>query len=51
VDRIRSAFPDINSAVEDAFGAEDKVVLRWSGYDDAFAAIIWECLPAGSGCE
>jgi steroid delta-isomerase-like uncharacterized protein len=30
VERIRGAFPDINIAVEDAFGAEDKVVLRWS---------------------
>lgn len=30
VGRIRGAFPDINIVVEDAFGAEDKVVLRWS---------------------
>jgi steroid delta-isomerase-like uncharacterized protein len=30
VERIRGAFPDINMVVEDAFGAEDKVVLRWS---------------------
>jgi steroid delta-isomerase-like uncharacterized protein len=30
VERIRGAFPDINVVVEDAFGAEDKVVLRWS---------------------
>jgi steroid delta-isomerase-like uncharacterized protein len=30
VERIRSAFPDINIVVEDVFGAEDKVVLRWS---------------------
>src|ERR1035438_9077533 len=30
VERIRAAFPDINFVVEDAFGAEDKVVLRWS---------------------
>src|ERR1700704_6610975 len=28
VERIRGAFPDINMVVEDAFGAEDKVVLR-----------------------
>jgi steroid delta-isomerase-like uncharacterized protein len=28
--RIRGAFPDVNVVVEDAFGAEDKVVLRWS---------------------
>ena len=28
--RIRGAFPDMNFVVEDAFGAEDKVVLRWS---------------------
>ena len=30
VERIRGAFPDINMVVEEAFGAEDKVVLRWS---------------------
>ena len=30
VERIRGAFPDINVVVEDAFGAEDKVVVRWS---------------------
>jgi steroid delta-isomerase-like uncharacterized protein len=30
VERIRGAFPDIKIVVEDAFGAEDKVVLRWS---------------------
>jgi steroid delta-isomerase-like uncharacterized protein len=30
VERIRGAFPDINVVVEDAFGADDKVVLRWS---------------------
>ena len=30
VERIRGAFPDINIVVEDVFGAEDKVVLRWS---------------------
>ena len=30
VERIRGAFPDINVVVEDAFGAKDKVVLRWS---------------------
>jgi predicted ester cyclase len=28
--RIRGAFPDIHTVVEDAFGVEDKVVLRWS---------------------
>jgi steroid delta-isomerase-like uncharacterized protein len=28
--RIRGAFPDINVAIEDAFGAGDRVVLRWS---------------------
>ena len=28
--RIRGAFPDVKMAVEDAFGAEDKVVLRWA---------------------
>jgi steroid delta-isomerase-like uncharacterized protein len=31
VERIRTAFPDINVAIEDAFGAQDKVVVRWSG--------------------
>jgi steroid delta-isomerase-like uncharacterized protein len=30
VERIRGAFPDINVVVEDAFGARDKVVARWS---------------------
>jgi steroid delta-isomerase-like uncharacterized protein len=30
VQRLRGAFPDMNIVVEDAFGAEDKVVLRWS---------------------
>lgn len=30
VEQIRSAFPDIEVKVEDAFGADDKVVLRWS---------------------
>jgi len=30
VQRIRGAFPDIQVIVEDAFGAKDKVVLRWS---------------------
>lgn len=30
VERLLGAFPDINIVVEDAFGAEDKVVLRWS---------------------
>ncbi len=29
VARIRGAFPDINVVIEDAFGADDKVVLRW----------------------
>jgi steroid delta-isomerase-like uncharacterized protein len=29
VERIRGAFPDINVVVEDAFGARDKVVVRW----------------------
>jgi steroid delta-isomerase-like uncharacterized protein len=31
VKRIRAAFPDINLTVEDAFGTQDKVVVRWSG--------------------
>jgi steroid delta-isomerase-like uncharacterized protein len=31
VERIRSAFSDIKLTVEDAFGAQDKVVVRWSG--------------------
>jgi steroid delta-isomerase-like uncharacterized protein len=30
VERIRGAFPDIKLVVEDVFGADDKVVLRWS---------------------
>ena len=30
VEQIRRAFPDIKVEVEDAFGAADKVVLRWS---------------------
>ncbi len=28
--RIRGAFPDMKLIVEDAFGADDKVVVRWS---------------------
>jgi steroid delta-isomerase-like uncharacterized protein len=28
--RIHGAFPDMKIAIEDAFGAEDRVVLRWS---------------------
>jgi steroid delta-isomerase-like uncharacterized protein len=31
VREIRGAFPDIQIKVEDAFAADDKVVLRWSG--------------------
>jgi SnoaL-like polyketide cyclase len=30
VERIRGAFPDMNIKIEDAFGARDKVVVRWS---------------------
>ena len=30
VHRIRGAFPDIKVRVEDAFGADDNVVVRWS---------------------
>ena len=30
VERIRGAFPDIQIVVEDAVGAGDKVVLRWT---------------------
>ena len=30
VERIRGAFPDIKIRVEDAFGADDRVALRWS---------------------
>jgi steroid delta-isomerase-like uncharacterized protein len=30
-ERIRGAFPDMKIVVEDVFGVEDKVVLRWSG--------------------
>ena len=29
-DRIHGAFPDIKITVEDTFGADDKVVVRWS---------------------
>jgi len=28
--RLRGAFPDIQITVEDAFGADDKVTVRWS---------------------
>jgi steroid delta-isomerase-like uncharacterized protein len=30
VERIRGAFPDISIKIEDAFGARDKVSVRWS---------------------
>jgi steroid delta-isomerase-like uncharacterized protein len=30
VKRIRGAFPDLHLTVEDAFGAGDKVAVRWS---------------------
>jgi len=30
VKQIRSAFPDMHVEVEDTFGADDKVVVRWS---------------------
>jgi len=30
VSEIRGAFPDIKLQIEDIFGAEDKVVVRWS---------------------
>jgi steroid delta-isomerase-like uncharacterized protein len=30
VERLRGAFPDIKIVVEDAFGSDDKVVVRWS---------------------
>jgi steroid delta-isomerase-like uncharacterized protein len=29
-DRIRNAFPDMDIVVEDAFGIDDKVAVRWS---------------------
>ena len=29
--RIRGAFPDIKITIEDAFGADNSVVVRWSG--------------------
>lgn len=32
VEQIRAAFPDIKVEIEDAFGADDKVVLRWSAH-------------------
>jgi len=28
--RIRGAFPDITTTIEDNFGVDDKVVVRWS---------------------
>ena len=31
MERLRGAFPDIQMTIEDAFGAEDRVVVRWSG--------------------
>jgi steroid delta-isomerase-like uncharacterized protein len=31
VKHIREAFPDIHLTVEDAFGMQDKVVVKWSG--------------------
>jgi predicted ester cyclase len=31
VETYRAAFPDLTFTVLDAFGADDKVVLRWSG--------------------
>lgn len=31
VENLRGAFPDIKLVVEDVFGYEDRVVLRWSG--------------------
>jgi steroid delta-isomerase-like uncharacterized protein len=30
VHRIRGAFPDVKLTIDDAFGARDKVVIRWS---------------------
>ena len=30
VERIRGAFPDIKIKIEEAFGADDRVALRWS---------------------
>jgi steroid delta-isomerase-like uncharacterized protein len=30
VERIRGAFPDIKIVIDDIFGADDKVVVRWS---------------------
>jgi steroid delta-isomerase-like uncharacterized protein len=30
VERLRGAFPDIKIVVEDAFGSDDRVVVRWS---------------------
>jgi steroid delta-isomerase-like uncharacterized protein len=31
VEEIRGTFPDIHLRIEDIFGAEDKVVVRWCG--------------------
>ncbi len=30
VNRLRGGFPDIKIKIEDAFGADDKVVVRWA---------------------
>jgi steroid delta-isomerase-like uncharacterized protein len=30
VKQIRAAFPDVKVTIDDAFGARDKVVIRWS---------------------
>ena len=30
VQQIRAAFPDVKVTIDDAFGARDKVVIRWS---------------------
>ena len=49
VERTRGAFPDIKVVVEDVFGADDKVVLRWSATmthrgDDLGVPATGECV-------
>jgi steroid delta-isomerase-like uncharacterized protein len=31
VERLRAAFPDMKVTIEEIFGSQDKVVVRWSG--------------------
>jgi SnoaL-like polyketide cyclase len=47
---IRAAFPDITTTIEDAFGAADKVVVRWSAVMNT-AEMAWDFLPRASQSE